>query len=85
VARIAVRVTPRSSRDAIDGFDDSGTLRIRVTAAPTDGAANAALARILARALDVPARDVVLVSGPANRNKVFEIPLTLDEVRARLA
>jgi len=85
MARLHIRVTPRSNRDAIEGFDMEGTLHIRVTAPPADGAANAAVAKLLARALDLPARDVVLVSGATARQKAFEIPLDTDEVRGRLA
>jgi uncharacterized protein len=59
-------------------------LRVRVTAPPADGAANAAVARLLARALSLPARDVLLVSGAANRNKVFDLPLSIEEVTERL-
>lgn len=84
MARFSVRVTPRSSRDGVEGFDNAGVLKVRVTAPPADGAANEAVARLLASTLKLPARDVLLVSGAASRNKVFDVPLTLDEVRARL-
>jgi uncharacterized protein (TIGR00251 family) len=84
MARLVVRVTPRASRDAIEGFDPEGVLRVRVTAAPADGAANAAVAKLLARALDLPSRDVVLVSGAAARQKMFEVPLTSAEIGKRL-
>lgn len=79
-----VRVTPRAARDGIDGFDPDGVLRVRVTAAPADGAANAAVAKLLAKALDIPSRDVVLVSGATARQKLFELPLTLAEIGQRL-
>jgi uncharacterized protein (TIGR00251 family) len=78
-------VTTRSSREAVDGFDETGTLRVRVSAPPAEGAANDAVVRLLSRSLGIPTRDVVLVSGATNRNKVFELPLTLAEVRERLA
>lgn len=82
--RIPVRVTPRASRDGIAGFDDAGTLLVRVTAPPADGAANAAVTKLLARVLDLPSRDIVLVSGASSRQKLFEVPLTEAEVRARI-
>lgn len=84
MARISVRVTPRSSRDAVEGFDDAGVLRVRVTAPPAEGAANSAVARVLAAALRVPGRDVVLVAGAASRNKTFDVPLEASEIHARL-
>jgi uncharacterized protein (TIGR00251 family) len=84
MVRVAVRVTPRASRDAIEGFDEAGALRVRVTAPPADGAANAAVAKVLARALAVPGREVVLVGGAGSRQKLFDLPLTLEEIRSRL-
>lgn len=70
---VAVRVTPRSSRDAIEGADDSGTLRVRVTAAPADGAANKALLHLLARTLGVPRGAVTLLSGATSRHKRLRV------------
>lgn len=84
MTRLRVRVTPRASRDAIEGFDDAGILRVRVTAPPVDGAANKAVTKLLASALGIPQRDVVLVSGATSRIKVFEVGLDEDVVAARL-
>ena len=84
MARLAVRVTPRASADRIDGFDAEGRLRVRVTAAPADGAANAAVAKLLAKALGLPGRDVMLVSGATAREKVFDVPLDEAALRERL-
>ncbi len=85
MARLTVRVTPRSSRDEVVAVGADGVVRVRVTAAPVDGAANAAVARVLAEALGLPARDVVRVSGGASRTKVFEVSLGEDELKARLS
>lgn len=84
MARLSVRVTPRASRESVQGFDETGTLRVRVTAPPADGAANAAVVRLLADALRLNSRDVVLVTGASNRNKVFELPLSSQEIWDRL-
>jgi len=85
VTRLAVRVTPRATRDAIEGFDADGVLRMRVTAPPADGAANAAVAKLLASALGLPGRDVLLVTGATARAKVFEVSMDADQVALRLA
>ncbi|MCZ2108981.1 MAG: DUF167 family protein [Dehalococcoidia bacterium] len=85
MTRLHVHVTPRSSREAIEGFDAGGVLRVRVSAPPADGAANAAVAKLLAKALGLPGRDVVLVAGAAARQKTFEVALPGEEVRERLA
>ncbi|MFN0094551.1 MAG: DUF167 domain-containing protein [Dehalococcoidia bacterium] len=83
MARLTVHVTPRASRESVVWAD--GAVRVRVTAPPVEGAANAAVAAALARALGLPPRDLALVTGAASRTKVFDVPLSLEEVAARLA
>ena len=84
MGRITVRVTPRAGRDAVEGFDQSGVLRVRVTAPPADGAANAAVAKLLARALGLAPREVVLARGDRGRVKHFDLPIGAEEARRRL-
>lgn len=67
-ARFAVRVTPRAGRDAVDGVLD-GVLRVRVAAAPADGAANASVTRLIADILAIAPTRVRLVSGASARRK----------------
>jgi uncharacterized protein (TIGR00251 family) len=69
---LRVRVKPRASRDAIEGARD-GALVVRLTAPPVDGAANDALARILARALSLPPSAVGLERGATGRDKIVRI------------
>lgn len=68
-----VRLTPRGGRDAIDGVerlaDGRTVLKVRVRAAPSEGEANAALLRLLAKTLGVARRDVELVGGATARVK----------------
>jgi uncharacterized protein (TIGR00251 family) len=70
---IAVRATPRAARDAIEGVrtgdDGRSWLAVRLTAAPSDGEANDALIRLLAKALGVRRGDVRLTSGTTSRMK----------------
>lgn len=74
---ITVRLTPRGARDAIDGIetraDGSTVLKVRVRAIPSEGEANAALGRVLAKVLAVPPRDVEIVSGHTSRIKRVKI------------
>jgi len=71
--RFAVRVTPRSGRDAIDGVTGAGELRCRVSAPPADGAANKALVRLVADALGVPPSAVTIEAGAASRTKRLRV------------
>ena len=71
-ARFAVRLTPRSSLNQIDGVLD-GVLKIRVTAPAVEGAANTALVYLLAAELGVARRDVRIVAGAASRQKLIVI------------
>jgi uncharacterized protein (TIGR00251 family) len=64
----AVRVTPRASRDAIEG-EHQGALRVRLTAPPVEDRANDALRRLLAARLNVPVSAVRIVGGEKSRNK----------------
>ncbi len=74
---LAVRLTPKGGRDAVDGVvqlaDGRSVLKARVAAAPSDGEANAALTRLIARAVGVPPRDVALTAGATSRIKRFVI------------
>jgi uncharacterized protein YggU (UPF0235/DUF167 family) len=70
---IDVRVIPRSPGNAAGGLRD-GRLVVRVTAPPVDHAANDAVVRVLADALDLPKTAVRVVAGHTARNKVVEVP-----------
>jgi uncharacterized protein len=68
----AVRVTPRASRNAIEG-EHQGALKVRLTAPPVDDRANDALRRLLAERLNVPISAVRIVAGEKSRMKRVEI------------
>ena len=67
-----VRVVPRASRSEIAGYHD-GALRIRVAAAPVEGAANRELIRLLSKSFRVPQSAVTIISGSNSRNKIVRI------------
>jgi uncharacterized protein YggU (UPF0235/DUF167 family) len=75
--RLAVRLTPRGGRDGVDGWDRDAAgrayLKVRVAAAPTNGEANAALTRLIAKALGRPASAVRIAAGATARVKQLEI------------
>jgi len=68
---IAVRVTPKASRNTIVAED--GAIRVYVTCVPEDGKANAAVQKLLAKALGVARSRLVLVRGATARDKVFRV------------
>ena len=70
--RFAVHVQPRASRSEIVGLHGDA-LKVRLSAPPVDGAANAALVELLADAFGVSRRAVRIVSGDASRGKVVEV------------
>jgi uncharacterized protein YggU (UPF0235/DUF167 family) len=69
--RLAIRVTPRASRDRV--VIDGGSVRAYVTAAPEDGKANAAAIALVAKALGVPKSAVTLLRGSSARDKLLAI------------
>ena len=72
ITRLNVRVTPRASKNAVEGFRE-GALIIRVTAPPVDSAANDAVIDLLAKTLDIPRRQVTISRGATGRNKVVDV------------
>jgi len=68
-AEIAVRVTPKASRNAIDIRDH--VLRISVTVVPEDGKANDAVQALLATAMGVATSQLTLKRGQGAREKLF--------------
>lgn len=75
---LTVRVTPRSNSDCvIDAEND--VLRVRVTAPPADGRANAAVCRVVADAIGVPKSHVQVVRGHASKTKVVSIEGATEE------
>jgi len=74
---IDVRLTPRGGRDAIEGIerrdDGRSVFKARVRAVPSEGAANAALCRLVAELLDVAPRQVTIAGGATSRVKRIRV------------
>lgn len=71
-ASFCVHLQPKASRNAIVGEVD-GILRLRVTAPPVEGQANAACLRLLARALDLPVSRLGIAAGQHARVKTIRV------------
>ena len=86
--RLAVRVTPRASRDSIAGTaadaDGKVFLKVMVTAAPEGGKANAAVVRLLSKTWKIPKSAIEVVSGATDRRKVLRITGDGDDLADRI-
>ena len=74
---VVVRLTPKGGRDGVDGVeqlaDGRGVLKMRVRAPASEGAANAALVKLIAKTIGVAPRDVELAAGATSRVKRLKI------------
>jgi uncharacterized protein YggU (UPF0235/DUF167 family) len=74
---LSVRLTPKGGRDAIEGIDRLAdgrpVLQVRVRAAPSEGEANDALVRLIAKAAGVAPREVTLLAGASARLKRLRV------------
>lgn len=75
--RLALRLTPRASRNGVDGVmaDAEGRplLKLRLVAPPVDGAANEALIAFLAKTLSLRRADITIRSGETSRIKILHL------------
>lgn len=73
--RVFVRLTPKASRNAIQGIapDAEGghVLKVAVTAVPENGKANQALVKLLAKEWKLPKSAFTLVAGATDRRKTL--------------
>ena len=70
---IAVRVTPRASRNKIVEVLEDGTIKIHIAAPPVDGEANEKLILFLAEVLNVPKSRLEIVAGQSGRDKLISV------------
>jgi uncharacterized protein (TIGR00251 family) len=85
---LQVRLTPKSSRDALEGVevlaDGACVLKARVRAVPEDGKANDALVALVAKSLKTPASRIKIASGATSRHKSLLLEGEPAEIFARL-
>jgi len=70
---LAVRVTPRASRNEIVELLDDGTVKIRIAAPPSDNEANETLIEFLSEILGVPKSRLDIVAGASGRDKLISV------------
>jgi hypothetical protein len=72
-AALAVRVTPRASKNEIVEVLRDGTVKIHLTAPPVDGKANEALLKFLSGILDIAQSRIEIVAGLGSRDKLIAV------------
>jgi uncharacterized protein len=70
---LAVRVTPRASRNEVVEMLDDGTIKVRLAAPPVDDQANEALIEFLSDILGVPKSRLDIVAGATGRDKLVAV------------
>ena len=81
---LTVRVLPRASRNQVVGIEQ-GAIKIKLTAPPVEGAANAALIEFVAGWLGVRKSAVSIVSGEKARHKRVQVMgLAVEAVNKKL-
>ena len=89
VSLLVVRVTPKSSRDALEGVEADAAgqtyLKVKVKAVPEKGAANKAVCRVLSKTLELPKSAVSVRSGDTSRLKQIEIALPVEDLKKKLS
>lgn len=82
--QIKVRVQPRAAKNQIVGWMED-SLKVRLTAPPVEGEANAALVRFLAEYFNLSRQNVSLVTGTTSRQKVVQLKgISADQVNQRV-
>lgn len=69
---VSIHAQPGAKRSEIQGLHGDA-LKVRISAPPLDGRANAELQRFLAGCFGVPQRNVTQLSGESSRQKRFRI------------
>ena len=81
---ISVRVQPRAANDTFAEYNDE-YIKVRITAPPINGKANAHLIAFLSKAFKVAKSGILLLSGETGRNKrlLIQQPKALPEAIAQ--
>lgn len=70
--KIKVYIQPNSKKSGYAGLYD-GIPKLKITAPPVDGAANAEIIKIFSKLLNIPKSDIIISSGQASRIKILDI------------
>ncbi len=79
-----IRVVPRASKSEVVG-EIEGSLKVRISAPPVDGAANVEVVKVLAKAFGVAKSNVSIVSGETSKTKRIRVVGATPEQLRQLA
>jgi uncharacterized protein (TIGR00251 family) len=86
---ISVKVIPRAKKNEVAGLMDDGSVRIRITAPPVEGAANQALVEFLSQLLNIHKNQIEIVAGLSSERKLVSLlgitPQAVDTILRRAA
>ena len=75
---LTIKAVPGASKSSLGEVRD-GKLKVRIAAPPEDGKANEELRAFLAKTLDIPKKEIVVVSGEKSRLKTLRLPVSAQE------
>jgi uncharacterized protein len=86
---ISVKVIPRAKKNEVAGLMEDGSIRIRITAPPVEGAANQALVEYLAELLGIHRNQIEIVAGLSSERKLVSLlgiaPQTVEDILRQAA
>ena len=84
-AALAVRVTPRASRNEITEIMPDGTVKVRLTVPLAEGEGNKAIVQFLSEVLGVAASKIDIIGGSSGNDKLLSVlDIDKDEAHQRL-
>jgi uncharacterized protein (TIGR00251 family) len=86
---ISVKVIPRAKKNEVAGLMEDGSVRIRLTAPPVEGAANQALVEFLSQLLQIHKNQIEIVAGLSSERKLISLvgisPHSVEDILRRAA
>ena len=84
---ISVKVIPRAKKNEVAGLMEDGSVRIRITAPPVEGAANQALIEYLSKLLNIHKNQIEIVAGLSSERKLVSLlgisPQSVEDILRR--
>ena len=86
--RVRVRLSPNASANRVEGHcllpDGSKAIKVRVSAIPEKGKANAALTKLLSKVWDLPKTSITIIAGATERTKTLLLVDASESDRVRI-